>query len=99
MIWTEERSESTHEAAVYAVQILRKKGISRIALVTEAYHMPRAEGSFRREGIEVIPAPCRFHKLQFSWAELLPRLEAIDRNENVLHEWVGMLWYRARGWI
>lgn len=99
MIWTEDRSESTHEAAVYAVEILRSKGIQRIALVTEAYHMPRAEGSFRRAGIEVIAAPCRFHSAQLSWAELLPGPEAINQNGSVLHEWVGMLWYRARGWV
>src|SRR5579862_6145502 len=47
LLWTEERSRSTREAAVYTTEILRAKGIQRIALVTEAYHMPRAERSFR----------------------------------------------------
>jgi uncharacterized SAM-binding protein YcdF (DUF218 family) len=99
LIWTEEQSRSTHEAAVSVTAMLRQKGIRRIVLVTEAYHMPRAEGSFRREGLTVAPAPCRFHGFSLSLERLLPGEEAITWSENVLHEWGGLISYRMRGWI
>jgi uncharacterized SAM-binding protein YcdF (DUF218 family) len=33
MIWTEDRSKSTYENALFSAEILRAKGITRIALV------------------------------------------------------------------
>ena len=99
LIWSEDQSTSTHEAAVYTAAILRKQDIQRVALVTEAYHMARAEAAFRKEGLIVIPAPCRFHGISLTLYELLPGAEAIALNENALHEWVGLLWYRMHGWI
>ncbi|HWE00481.1 MAG TPA: YdcF family protein, partial [Bryobacteraceae bacterium] len=46
LIWTEERSHSTHENAVYGAEILRQRGITAIALVVEAKSMMRAAASF-----------------------------------------------------
>jgi|ERR1039458_4583073 uncharacterized SAM-binding protein YcdF (DUF218 family) len=56
MIWTEERSRSTHENAAYGAEVLRSHGISTIALVVEAQSMLRAEACFRRQGFTVVPA-------------------------------------------
>ena len=58
MIWTEERSRSTHENAVFGAEILRQHEIGRIALVIEARSMLRAESCFRKQGITVVAAPC-----------------------------------------
>ena len=99
LIWKEEKSRSTHQAAIYVAEILQKKGIRRIALVTEAYHMPRAEGCFRRAGLTVAAAPCRFHTFALNLERLMPGEEAIGWSENVMHEWGGLLAYRLRGWI
>jgi len=96
-IWTEERSRSTYENALFSAEILRKKGISRIVLVTDAYHMVRAEKCFRKQGIEVFPAACGFRTMRgFHPVWLLPSWEAIAWNEDVLHETVGLLWYKIR---
>ncbi len=101
MIWTETRSSSTYENAVYSARVLREKGIRRVALVTEGYHMPRAEGAFRKQGLEVVPAPCCFRSTwgPMTWRTWLPSADAILRNEDCLHEWVGLLWYWVSGKI
>jgi uncharacterized SAM-binding protein YcdF (DUF218 family) len=99
MILTEGRSKSTYENALYAAAILRTRGISRIALVTEAHHMRRAEAAFRRQGLTVTPAPCAFRYIRFEAdpEQFIPRARAIEQNELMLHEWVGLLWYRLSG--
>ncbi|MBZ5629387.1 MAG: YdcF family protein [Acidobacteriia bacterium] len=100
MIWVESQSRSTHENAVHSARVLRSKGIEKIVLVTDAYHMRRAEKSFRKAGLQVIPAACAhraFHIITLD--RLLPGWEAIAWNEDSLHEIVGLLWYRLRGWI
>jgi len=99
MIWTEEKSRSTHENAVYGAEILYSRGIRKVVLVTEAYHMPRAVGCFRKQGIEVIPAPCGFRRLDLRLGYFLPGWKAIDENELTLHESAGLMLYWARGWI
>jgi len=98
-IWTEEKSRSTYENAVFGAQILREKGIERIALVTEAYHMPRAERCFRKQQLEVIAAPSGFRNFDFLPREFVPGWSGIRHSEMVLHELVGLLWYRVRGRI
>jgi uncharacterized SAM-binding protein YcdF (DUF218 family) len=100
-IWSEKESHSTYQNALYSAQILKKKGIHRIVLVTEAYHMLRAERSFRKQGLEVVPAPCgyRTYDNTISAQEFLPNWEPIAWNEDCLHEFVGLLWYALHGWI
>jgi uncharacterized SAM-binding protein YcdF (DUF218 family) len=99
MIWTEERSRTTHENAVYGAEILRKHGIGKIALVLEAKSMPRAEACFRKQGIAVIPAPCEFRELESPVAELIPSWRALKENEETLHEYLGLVWYWLHQWI
>ena len=99
MIWTEERSRSTHENALYGAEILRQRGIRRIALVGEAQGMLRAEVSFRKQGMAVVPAPCAFREFDASLEEFIPTWKAISRNEGTLHESLGLAWYWLRGWL
>jgi uncharacterized SAM-binding protein YcdF (DUF218 family) len=99
MIWSETQSRSTHENALYSGQMLKARGIRKIVLVTDAFHMSRAERAFRKAGLEVVPAACghrRFHLITLD--RLLPSWEAVAWNEDFLHEILGLLWYRIRGW-
>jgi uncharacterized SAM-binding protein YcdF (DUF218 family) len=98
-VWLEGQSQSTYENALYTARLLQPRGIRRIALVTEAYHMLRAARVFRRQGFEVEPAPCAYRTLEFegNLENWLPDSRAIEINENTLHEWAGMLWYAASG--
>jgi uncharacterized SAM-binding protein YcdF (DUF218 family) len=99
MIWTEEESRSTHENAVYGAEILHNRGIRKVVLVTDAYHTPRAERCFRKQGIDVIPAPCGFRRLDTRLGYFLPGWKAIEENELTLHESAGLVLYWVRGWI
>ncbi len=96
-IWREERSRSTYENALYSSKLLQQKGIHNIVLVTDAYHMLRADLCFRKQGLAVVPAPCGFRTFDsFHADKLLPGWEAISWNEDTLHESLGLLWYRFR---
>ena len=99
LIWEESRSRSTHDNAVIGAQILREHGLQRIALVVDALSMPRAAGCFRKQGIEVTPAPCDLRTWGPPGQEILPSWRSIRRNEITLHEWLGLAWYRLLGWI
>jgi len=99
-IWVEGRSRTTHENAAFSAAILQQKGIHRIVLVTDAYHMLRADVSFRKQSLSVIPAACgyrTYHSFQFT--DLLPGWEPIAWNEDAVHESIGLVWYRLHGWI
>ncbi|RAN82744.1 hypothetical protein B5P43_01300 [Bacillus sp. SRB_336] len=98
-MWTESRSRDTHENAVYSAQLLRRAGARRVLLVTSAIHMGRAVASFRKEGVEVVPAPSmplphRDRPTSF-WHG---RRMALFRSANYLHEYLGQWVYRLRGW-
>jgi uncharacterized SAM-binding protein YcdF (DUF218 family) len=99
MIWTEDRSRSTHENAIYSAGVLREHGVSRAALVVDATSMPRAAACFRKLRIDIVPAPLDFHTWGGWQDELLPNWKAVRRNEDILHEILGLVWYRVRGWI
>jgi uncharacterized SAM-binding protein YcdF (DUF218 family) len=99
MIWTEERSRSTHENAAYGAEVLRSHGISTIALVVEAQSMLRGEACFRKQGITVVPAASGYREWGSLSEQLIPSWQAIQRNEVTLHETLGLAWYWMRGWI
>ena len=101
MIWREDRSHSTYENALYSAELLRARGIDHIVLVTEAEHMLRAELSFRRQKLAVVPAPCCYRTLQFrgGWSEFLPQPRAISDSGDAMHEWIGVAWYFLSGKI
>jgi len=97
LIWTESRSRSTYENAVYSAEILRQHSVSRIVLVIDARSMLRAAASFRKQGLNVVPAPFRFYDLDLSFEDILPTWRAIQTNGETLHEIMGFFWYRMRG--
>lgn len=97
--WTEERSETTRENALYSAKILLPQGVRRIALVTHAFHMPRAVASFEAAGFEVVPAPTSFlagHGPVIA-LDFLPRYDVMRSSGFAIHEAIGLLWYRLRG--
>jgi uncharacterized SAM-binding protein YcdF (DUF218 family) len=99
MIWTESQSRSTYENALFSSEILRQRNISRIALVGDASGMPRAVACFRKLGFDVLPVPARYSLLNKDLDDFLPSWQAIAINGETLHEIVGLVWYKLRGWI
>lgn len=75
---------------------------ARLALVTSAFHMPRAVACFRAAGLEPLPYPVDYMNGSTAniFATLSPNL--IDnelRLELALHEYVGLAYYRLTGRI
>jgi uncharacterized SAM-binding protein YcdF (DUF218 family) len=91
-IWLEGESDSTRANAAFSAKLLLPRGIRRIVLVTEAYHMRRAERDFLKEGFDVEPAPCSYRSAEFDWIweQWVPNARAITINENTLHEWLAL---------
>lgn len=56
-ILLEERSRSTEENAFYAEAIMRANGWHTAVLVSDGYHLLRAQWIFTQEGIPVYPSP------------------------------------------
>lgn len=94
--WQEGVSRTTWENATGTAQLLKKAGISRVVLVTQAWHMPRARWSFEQAGLQVISAPMGFlgtanGRPAGGW---LPESKAVWQNGLLLNEAVGLLAYR-----
>ena len=94
----ENRSTNTKQNAVLTAELLRQKNIRRIALVVDADSMLRAELCFRKEGIVVVPVPMG-QRTRGIPDDLLPSAASIRGNEITLHEALGLIWYKLRGWI
>jgi uncharacterized SAM-binding protein YcdF (DUF218 family) len=97
----EEHSRTTYENAVESCRLLRGRGITKIVLVTEAYHMYRAMRCFEGQGMEVVPSACHHRATQFRFrlADFLPSPSSARNCQVVVHEWLGVVWYRLRGRI
>ena len=106
----EDRSQNTNEDAIFSTQMLKEKGIHRILLVTSAIHMPRAMAVFKKQGLEVIPAPTDFKVTQAAWDDLvhgslqahiinlLPDASDLGSITNALKEYIGLFVYQLMGW-
>lgn len=94
--WTEERSRTTHENAVFSRPILDASGVHRVTLVTHAWHMRRAILAFRQAGIDVIPAPTVYTAPDSAagFMRFLPSGPGLSKSYLAMHEWIGIAWYR-----
>ncbi len=87
--WTESESRDTQENASNSKQLLTKKGINKIALVTHSWHMPRSLNAFQKMGFEVIPAPMGFvADKKTNLLSLLPNGGALTSNTAIFKELV-----------
>lgn len=88
--WSDDRSRDTGENARRMAQVMRTDGIRRIALVTDATHMPRAAAHFRAAGFEVLAAPTDFPiRRSRDLLEWVPSPQGQATTRSVLHEWLG----------
>jgi uncharacterized SAM-binding protein YcdF (DUF218 family) len=95
----EGRARNTHENATLSAAIVRERGWTRVLIVTSAFHMPRAYGCFRAEGLAVDALPVDFRSYGGAYSgELIPRADHLAESSAALREWLGRLVYRARGY-
>lgn len=94
----EATSRNTWGNALESAQLLARADIRRVALVTSAWHMPRARYSAEQAGLTVIPAGTGFAAGRgdgpMKLSDWTPSAKALALNRNLLHEYLGLLWYR-----
>lgn len=96
----ETASRNTAEHPRLLKPLLRDR--TRLLLVTTAWHMPRAVATFEAAGLDPIPAPTDYHAgrgVPFHPLDLVPSAEALVLSRNAFHEYLGLAYYRLRGWI
>ena len=96
--WFDERARTTAGNAREAAALLRPDGITRVLLVTSAFHMPRAQRVFERAGLQVIAAPTGYFGYvggEFEWPHLVPSGEALRTSYVALREMAAGLMYRV----
>lgn len=100
--WVEGQSADTHQNAVQSATILKAQGITRVILVTHAWHMPRAKLAFEGAGLGVVAAPTAFTAsipVRDMGAgnlirECLPSAKAMQNSYLAFHEILGKAFYR-----
>jgi len=95
-------SLSTYENAVNAAKLLRDRNLKKAVLVTDSRHMPRAVICFRKQGVQVIPAPSDYSTKRVRpplYEMIVPTSDSLVASHKVFHEWLGMLWYWIHGRI
>jgi len=107
-ILIETKAANTRQHARNLQTVLQEQGFKRVLLVTSAMHMPRSLGVFRRgcPGIEFIPAPTDFRvteRIPAPWYQELKAVVPTPANlllfSEAMHEYLGMAYYRLRGWV
>ncbi|MES9961310.1 MAG: YdcF family protein [Sedimenticola sp.] len=95
----EEKSSTSAENARLSALLLNQLKIMKVVLVTDAFHMPRSLYSARMAGIDALPAPTNFfhNELQVPTeiSDWLPYSGHFHVSRMMLHEMLGMLWYRV----
>lgn len=92
--------ESARDTEDESHEVARLAAGRRTALVTSAWHMPRAAHLFREAGVDFVPCPADFiarSDLRLHWADLGLDSESLVKSTMAVHEWLGLLWLRLRG--
>ncbi|MBI4063340.1 MAG: YdcF family protein [Elusimicrobia bacterium] len=100
--WIDHTPGNTYTSALVVQGVLAEKFPGeknpKIALVTSAWHMPRAAGVFKKAGIEFIAEPCDWRSVSLqlnAWA-WLPNFDALSTSTLALREWLGIAAYKIR---
>ena len=98
--WTEDRARNTAQNARYSAEILLPLGITKVWVVSHAWHMPRARYAFEKVGMTFLPAPTHFadapHQIDtgYSVFDFIPNARALTTSYFAMHEFIGLAWYR-----
>jgi uncharacterized SAM-binding protein YcdF (DUF218 family) len=89
--WLEAQSRDTAGNARLLAPLLQRDGVQRIALVTDAWHMPRAVAAFEQAGLAVMPAPMGFVRpIESAMLQWLPSARGLLASQQVLREWMAL---------
>jgi uncharacterized SAM-binding protein YcdF (DUF218 family) len=99
----EKESRNTYENAVFTKKILDSLGLKGpFMLVTSSYHMPRAMAVFKKAGYNNLiayPTNRMSGERRFTLDHLLiPSADALFSLQFLIHEWMGYLVYKLKGY-
>lgn len=92
-----DQARDTEDESQATAQIV---GAAPFALVTSAWHMPRAMALFRHAGLAPLAAPADFSAHtddSFYWGDVLPDTSSLERSTWAVRERLGYLWIWLRG--
>jgi len=101
-ILTETSSRNTYENVIFTRGCLEEQGSGQVLLVASAFHMRRALAVFQRAGIDAVPAATDHYATSGATPTLLdwmPDAESLYRTTLAFKEYLGMAWYRHKGWM
>jgi uncharacterized SAM-binding protein YcdF (DUF218 family) len=94
-------SRNTYENAVESKKIMNAAGLRTAIMITSAWHMRRAEGCFKKVGLEVDihPVDGMYHGQGSTPSDLIiPNTGHIVHWENLMHEIAGIIIYKLQGY-
>lgn len=95
--WVDVTAMTTGGNALAAARDLEAEGITRVALVTDAIHIPRARHVFEVAGLTVIACPTAYDgQHPFELRQLVPGIAALRQSHGALREWVSWGYYLLR---
>jgi uncharacterized SAM-binding protein YcdF (DUF218 family) len=94
----ENTSRNTMENAMNSAEILKEKNIEgSFLLITSANHMRRAQLCFNKANLKTtaFPTDCTnsYRSTGYDYI-LFPRIEALERWQDLIHEWIGYIVYK-----
>lgn len=103
-ILIESSSRNTRENALFVKNMIEKNSLSeKVILITSAFHMRRAEGCFRKVGIDVTGFSSDFYtalpKDRFGADGFIPSPSVLSDWNFLIKEWIGYIAYWIAGYI
>jgi uncharacterized SAM-binding protein YcdF (DUF218 family) len=100
----ENSSRNTRENAFYVKDLVKSNATEgKVILITSAFHMRRAEGSFEKAGITVTGFSTDFNsalpKDRFGIERVIPSIQTLLSWQFLIKEWVGYVVYKIMGYI
>jgi uncharacterized SAM-binding protein YcdF (DUF218 family) len=94
----DDSARNTAENAAIMRDIAKPGSDENWVLVTSAFHMPRAVGTFRQAGWRVIPFPVDFSTGRtFQWQPTFSLRGGLSNLDGALHEFIGLWVYHLTG--
>jgi uncharacterized SAM-binding protein YcdF (DUF218 family) len=93
-------TRDTHDEAVAVGEVVRARSFERIIVVTAPSHSRRASAVLEAEGVTVTSAPSQ--QIRFDFENLADPFQSDSHLRAfgpLLHEHVGLVYYRLKGWI
>jgi uncharacterized SAM-binding protein YcdF (DUF218 family) len=93
-------SPNTREHALTMIRLLEEHRIKHFVLVTSPTHLRRATRAFNRAGLYPIPNSSQNFIDEFKgWKRYLPTYKSLVYVEEVMHDYLGLIYYYMRDWI